>query len=892
MNPEADLAGRTLAHYRLIERIGSGGMGVVYRAEDTHLDRIVAIKVLPADAVADPDRRRRFVQEAKAASALNHPNIIHVYDIGSADGIDFIAMEYVSGTTLEQLIGCQGLPLADVLKCAAQVAGALAAAHAVGIVHRDVKPANVMVTEKGLVKVLDFGLAKLMERDGGLGSATTLARPALTEQGTIVGTVAYMSPEQAEGKTIDARSDIFSFGSVLYEMVTGRRAFAGDSTVGTLAAILRQEPAPIEGIPPELAQIIARCHRKEPDRRIQHMDDVAIALEEVRDAARATRSQTSASPGAPGTGAGPESRPWWRWPAAALLCALLIATALVVGNVGGLRDLLTGSAGPAPIRSIAVLPLENLSGNPEQEYFVDGMTDAITTELGKVSGFDKVSAWQSMKVYKKTTKSLGEIAREVDVDALVQGVVLREGNRVRISSKLFRISPEKQLWANSYDRELREVLSLQSEVAQAVAREVGVSIAGRQVGASAAAMSVNPDAYDYYLRGSHYLEQRSDQASLRISVQMLERAVALDPGFSLAYAKLAYAHVYLWMNYYDRTEARRDAARDAARKALQLQPDSAVALWAMGCVYYRGYLDYARALQELDAAQQLNPNDSHVEETIAGVKRRQGRFDDAVAHYEKATSLSPNFATHFFDLAVTYSLLRRYGDADRPFQRALSLDPQAQFFARRAWFALLSGRPDLARATLVEARDKSLSYVLLPYYWVQLERYAGRSDAALSALASETAEAFEWQWFYVPKALLQADALASTGQPDAADRAYDAARQLLEDKLRAQPDDDRYYGSLGAAFAGLGRRKEAVEAGKKGMELCPPGKEAWRATFRMTDMARIYVMVGQPGDAITQLDYLLSVPGEISIYALQNDPAWAPLKASSGFQDLIRKYGR
>ena len=891
MTPEVDLAGRTLAHYRLVERIGSGGMGVVYRAEDTHLDRIVAIKVLPADAVADPERRRRFVQEAKAASALNHANIIHVYDIGSVEGIDFIAMEYVSGKTLDQAIGRRGLPLDDALKCAAQVAGALAAAHAAGIVHRDVKPANVMVSGKGLIKVLDFGLAKLVERDEGLGSATTLARPPLTEQGTIVGTVAYMSPEQAEGKTIDARSDIFSFGSVLYEMVAGRRAFAGDSTVGTLAAILRQEPTPIEGIPPELEQIIARCLRKDPDRRIQHMDDVALALDDLRDVARSAQSQRSAPPDAPAPGAGSGSKSWWLWPAGALLCLSLVV-AVVVGNVGGIRDRLTGSAGPSPIRSIAVLPLENLSGNPEQEYFVDGMTDAITTELGKVSGFDKVSAWQSMKVYKKTTKSLGEIAREVDVDALVQGVVLRDGNRVRISSKLFRISPEKQLWANSYDRELREVLSLQSEVAEAIAREVGVSITGRQPGPPAAAMSVNPEAYDYYLRGSQYLEQRSDQAALRISAQMLERATALDPGFFQAYARLSSAHAFLWMNYYDRTEARRDAARDAARKALQLRPDSAEAHWAMGCVYYRGYLDYTRALQELDAAQKINPNDSQVEEAIAGVKRRQGRFDDAVAHFEKATSLSPNFATHFFDLAVTYSLLRRYGDADRPFQRALSLDPQAQFFARRAWFAILSGRPDVTRATLVEARDKSLSYVLLPYYWFQLERYAGHNDAALSGLASEPAEAFEWQWFYVPKALLQADALASMGQPEAARRAYDAARKLLEDKLRSQPDDDRYYGSLGAVYAGLGRRKEAVEAGKKGMALCPPGKEAWRATFRMTDMARIYVMVGDQGEALKQLDHLLSAPGEISTYALENDPTWASLKASAGFQDLIRKYSR
>jgi tetratricopeptide (TPR) repeat protein len=497
-----------------------------------------------------------------------------------------------------------------------------------------------------------------------------------------------------------------------------------------------------------------------------------------------------------------------------------------------------------------------------------------------------------MKLYKKTTKPLGEIAREVDVDALVQGVVLREGNRVRISPKLFRVNPEKQLWANSYDRELREVLSLQSEVAQAIAREVGVSLAGRQPGPSAAAMSVNPEAYEYYLRGNQYLGQRSDRAALLISVQMLERATALDPGFFQAYARLSYAHVFLWMNYYDRTEARRDAAREAAQMALKLQPTSVEAHWAMGNLYYRGYLDYTRALEELEAAERANSNDSQVQNTIAGVKRRQGRFDDAVRFYVKATALDPNFATHFFDLAVTYSLLRRYDDAERPFQRALSLDPQGQFFARRAWFALLSGERDLARAALVEAREKSLNYVLLPYYWFQLERYAGKNDAALSGLASEPLEAFEWQWFYVPKALLQADALSLMGQSESARRSYEAARKMLQEKVRTQPDDDRYYGPLGVAYAGLGRKQEAVEAGKKGMELCPPSKEAWRAAFRREDMARIYVMVGEFDKAITELDALLSIPAEISTYALQTDPTWAPLRTSKGFQDLVRKYSR
>jgi tetratricopeptide (TPR) repeat protein len=312
----------------------------------------------------------------------------------------------------------------------------------------------------------------------------------------------------------------------------------------------------------------------------------------------------------------------------------------------------------------------------------------------------------------------------------------------------------------------------------------------------------------------------------------------------------------------------------------------------MGYVHYYGYLDYSAALEELDAAQKINPNDSEVESAIAAVKRRQWRLDEAVLHFERATSLSPNRATSVFDLAVTYALLRRYPEADKVFHRAFSLDPGGQYYARRAWFALVSGKPDTARATLLEARDKNYVYQLIPYYWYELELWTGDYRAALSRLSSDRAEAFQWQWFYVPKALLQADALFLMGQPEAARRAYDAARKMIEDKLRAQPGDDRYYGSLGVAYAGLGRKKEAVEAGKKGMELCPPSKEAWRATFRMVDMARIYVMVGESGEAIKQLDYLLSVPAEISTHALQIDPTWASLKSSAGFQDLIRKYSR
>lgn len=309
------MVGSTISHYRVLEKLGEGGMGVVYKAKDTHLDRLVAIKLLPAERVADPERKRRFIQEAKAASALNHPNIITIYDIDQADGLHFIAMEYVAGKTLDQLIGRKGLKLSETLKCAIQVADALATAHAAGIVHRDLKPANIMVTEKGLVKVLDFGLAKLTEPASGDegGTLTDRGDAPRTEEGAILGTIAYMSPEQAEGKKVDARSDIFSFRSVLYEMITGRRAFRGETRLSTQSAILKEEPQPISSIveesPRELERIVARCLRKDPGRRFQHMGDVEIALEELKEESDSGKLTTAAARISPG-GRWKRAIPW------------------------------------------------------------------------------------------------------------------------------------------------------------------------------------------------------------------------------------------------------------------------------------------------------------------------------------------------------------------------------------------------------------------------------------------------------------------------------------------------------------------------------------------------------------------------------------------------------
>jgi serine/threonine protein kinase len=348
--------GRTISHYSILEKLGEGGMGVVYKARDTHLDRLVAVKVLRAEKVADPERKQRFVKEAKAASSLNHPNIITIYDIGQAEGVDFISMECVNGKTLDQLIPRRGMRLNEALKCAVQIADALARAHSAGIVHRDLKPGNIMVNEHGLVKVLDFGLAKLTEATPTGEDDTTRTMRPTTEEGKIVGTVAYMSPEQAEGKKVDARSDIFSFGSVLYEMVTGEKAFQGDTKASTLAAILKDNPRPasklVDGLPREVERLISRCLRKEFNQRSQHMDDVKIALQELKEESDSGVLGTAGA-------AGPNPRRRLHW-------VLSAAAALVVATVG---VWLVRSKKEVPETQLVAVPLTSYPGHESSPSF-------------------------------------------------------------------------------------------------------------------------------------------------------------------------------------------------------------------------------------------------------------------------------------------------------------------------------------------------------------------------------------------------------------------------------------------------------------------------------------------------------------------------------------------
>ncbi len=464
-------AGSRLGPYEILAPLGAGGMGEVYRARDTRLGREVAVKVIPAALSADPDRLRRFEQEARSASALNHPNILTIHDFGSHEEAPYVVSELLEGETLRERLSLGALSPRKAIESGVQIAHGLAAAHEKGIVHRDLKPENLFVTKDGRVKILDFGLAKLTHPEAGSGplaEVPTLTRG--TEPGVIMGTVGYMSPEQVRGQAADRRSDIFAFGAVMYELLSSKRAFRGDSAIETMSAILREEPAEllqsVTGVPPSLERIVRRCLEKNPEERFQSARDLAFALTETASVSLAAPSV--AVPSRFGT-----RRRVWIASLPVALAALLAV--LVAVDPGGLRRRLLGRALPGRVESIAVLPLHNLSGDPGQEYFADGMTEALIANLAQIRKLRVISR-TSVEEYKDGKRPLPQIARELGVDAVVEGSVARSGDRVRITAQLIHGPSDTHLWAKTYQRDLRDILELQGEVAGAIAREIAAEI--------------------------------------------------------------------------------------------------------------------------------------------------------------------------------------------------------------------------------------------------------------------------------------------------------------------------------------------------------------------------------------------------------------------------------
>ena len=670
------MIGSTLAHYRILEKLGGGGMGEVYLAEDTRLRRRLALKVLRPGLTSDPQFLQRFEREAEAIAAINHPNIVTIYSVEEIEGVRCLTMELVEGQTLAARIAPGGLPTKEILDVAVPLADCVAAAHERGVIHRDLKPSNIMITHEGRIKVLDFGLAKLLGPESVSAephSSGLLTQAPLTATGTIMGTIEYMSPEQLRGGPVDPRTDIFSLGVILYEMSAGVRPFRGSGAADQISAVLRDEPSPILSLCPDLssdlARLITRCLEKNPERRLQSAKDLRNELQAIQgELGSGSWKRSTATVALPPPSA----------PRARLRRALVFAAAGALIAVAVWAALTLARRGPAAlpqgvpaVPSLAVLPLANLSGDPE--YFVDGMTEALISALGNIGSLRVISR-QSVIGYKTSRKTIPEIARELGVDMFVEGSVLRAGQRVRINAQLVRASPEKQLWARSYERDFRDVLSLQSDIALAIATEIRVRLTPQEKARLSGAKPVDPAVQEAYLKGRYYWNLRTAEGTQK-AIASFEQAIALDPGHAPSYAGLA--DTYAVLGYQSPTPVEMFAkAEAAAARALALDRHLAQAHASLGLIRFFHDWDWKGAEKEFRLALAGNPNYATAHQWYWAYLEAIGRRKEALEEILLAKQLDPLSPVTGLDVAVHYSFSHDHDRAIEECRKTLELAPR------------------------------------------------------------------------------------------------------------------------------------------------------------------------------------------------------------------------
>lgn len=846
-------AGTEFSHYRILSRIGSGGQADVYLAEHTKLKCKVALKFLGEQFLFDSEVKSRFANEAKLVAAINHPNVVTIHDVDEYQGRPFISMQYVDGKTVAEIIKKKPVSVADAINITIKICDGLQAAHEKGLVHRDIKPSNIMIDEKHHVKILDFGIAKDQH------SAVK------TKTGETFGTPNYMSPEQIQGKKIDQRSDLFSLGVVLYEMISGKQAFSGNYIAAITYSIINESPTPlsnlVEGLPSELEKIVNRLLEKDPEKRYQDAVQVRDDLNKI---------VSDENQPAPPINPGFFSR---QWSLAAVSVIVLIALFAVWYQADKTLPPATS------LIMLAVLPFENL-GSPADEYFTDGITDAIIVHLASNPSLGVISR-NSSKKYKNTQKSNHQIGEELGVDYLLRGTVYWErepGNRVRITGSLIRVSDDVNVWTDSYDKDLTKIFDLQEEVAFAVASALNLALDTDTASKLLLSTTANLAAYDFYLRGNHYYYRSWERIDLETAGELYGKAIDLDSNLAEAYAMLSRVHSSIYWEYYDRSEERCQSAFDNANQAIELSIKSPKSYVALGYYYYHCLRDYDNALDQFRKGLAIDPNNSNLYSAVAAVQRRQGKIHESLEIQKKALLLDPRSHLKFFTIAVTLGILRRYDEADSYLQKTVDIAPDFSIaHVYRACLPILRAG-DIAESERILTDALNLTNLgESRYYWWLLKMINVTPQMTHLIPNTDTVAYY----------LFNAQHNRLSGEPEQ-ERVYaDSARNNLTHKIEEARDDAWFHSSLGLAYAGLRQQDSAIAHSEIALDLLSTSDDYFDSPFLLFNFAEVLVIFGLHDEALEQLELIMSIPGFTSAAYLRIDPLWEPLRQYPRFKALI-----